>query len=304
MFLSPPEKPPTGNQMAEDFYDVLDVSEDATQEKITAAYRTKVKEYHPDQSDREDASERFKQVVDAEEVLGDADERERYDRLGHAAYVGADEEDRGSTTAEDIEFDGVDWEGASRDPSDGWWESHHARHRRRRDRQTSAWEWAEKSRGATAGSATGGATSNSSRTTASSRANPQQDGGGSSFAVNDSSTDPKGSGLAIPKVTQETVFLVGVSLLMYPMLLASTIADVFLPTIRVMTGVLLFLTAGYLLTVPGVGMVVFGALSVLLPVGLFAAGLLTPLTMRVVVGLFLVWIPFGYALAVASVVGR
>ncbi|MCL9814121.1 DnaJ domain-containing protein [Natranaeroarchaeum aerophilus] len=300
--------------MAEDFYDVLDVSEDATQEEITAAYREKVKEYHPDQSDREDASDRFKEVVDAEEVLGDEDERERYDRIGHAAYVGTETVEETTPTPEDVEFDGVDWEAASRDPSDGWWESHHARHRRRRDRQTSAWEWAEQSSGATAGastpgaktggSATGGTASNSARGTATSGANPRQAGGGSSFAVTDSSTDPSSGGFLTPALTQETVFLVAVSLLIYPMLLVSTIVDLFLFPIRVTTGVLLFLTAGYLLTVPGIGVLVFGTLSVFVPAILFTTGLLFPLTMRVVFAVLLIWIPFGYAVAVASVVGR
>ena len=298
--------------MAEDFYDVLEVSEDATQAEITDAYREKVKEYHPDQSNRDDASELFKQVVDAEDVLGDEDERERYDRIGHAAYVGTETAEDTTTSAEDVEFDGVDWEAASRDPSDGWWESHHARQRRRRERRTSAWEWAEQSSGATAGastrgattggSATGGTASHSARATETSGDNAQQAGGGSSFAVTDSSTDPSSTGFLIPALSQETGFLVGVSLLIYPMLLVSTIADIFLLPLRVTTGVLLFLTAGYLLTLPGIGVLVFGTLSVLIPAALFTTGLLFPLTMRVVSAVLLVWIPFGYALAIASVV--
>ncbi len=73
--------------MTETFYDVLGVPETADQEEITAAYREKVKKYHPDVSDREDAAERFKAVTRAEEVLGDETERARYDRLGHDAYV-------------------------------------------------------------------------------------------------------------------------------------------------------------------------------------------------------------------------
>lgn len=283
--------------MGEDFYDVLDVPEDATQEEITAAYREKVKEYHPDQSDREDAGDRFKEVVDAEEVLGDEDERERYDRIGHAAYVGAGTSEESTTTAEDVEFDGVDWEAASRDPSDGWWESHHARHRRRRKRQTAAWEWARDSN-----TTTGSAASNSDRRTAGSGG--QHSGASDSYSVTDSATDPTGSSLVMPTFTQETVFLVGVSLLIYPILLVSAILDLFLLPIRVATGVLALLTAGYLLTVPGVGMLVFGTLSVLVPGVLFATGQLVPLTMRVVVAVLLIWIPFGYAVAVASVVGR
>lgn len=73
--------------MTESFYDVLGVPETADQEEITAAYREKVKTYHPDVSDRDDAAERFKAVTRAEEVLGDETERARYDRLGHDAYV-------------------------------------------------------------------------------------------------------------------------------------------------------------------------------------------------------------------------
>src|SRR6056297_2488071 len=73
--------------MTETFYDVLGVPETADQDDIQSAYREKVKEYHPDVSDRDDAAERFKAVTRAEEVLGDEAERARYDRLGHDAYV-------------------------------------------------------------------------------------------------------------------------------------------------------------------------------------------------------------------------
>src|SRR6056297_626808 len=73
--------------MTETFYDVLGVPETADQDDIQSAYREKVKEYHPDVSDRDAAAERFKAVTRAEEVLGDEAERARYDRLGHDAYV-------------------------------------------------------------------------------------------------------------------------------------------------------------------------------------------------------------------------
>lgn len=67
-------------------YDVLEVSRDATQEDVQVAYREKVKQYHPDVSDHPDAEDRFRVVKRAEEVLGDPDERARYDRLGHESY--------------------------------------------------------------------------------------------------------------------------------------------------------------------------------------------------------------------------
>lgn len=73
--------------MSENFYEVLGVGPDATTDQITAAYRDRIKETHPDVSDDEDAEDRAKRVIEAKEVLTDADERARYDRLGHDAYV-------------------------------------------------------------------------------------------------------------------------------------------------------------------------------------------------------------------------
>ena len=73
--------------MGETFYDVLGVDADASQDDIEAAYRERVKETHPDLNDAPDASDAFQRVQAAEEVLGDPDERARYDRLGHASYT-------------------------------------------------------------------------------------------------------------------------------------------------------------------------------------------------------------------------
>jgi curved DNA-binding protein CbpA len=74
--------------MTRTFYDVLGVDAGASRERLEAAYREKVKETHPDVSDAADAESRFKRVKRAREVLTDEDERARYDRLGHARYVG------------------------------------------------------------------------------------------------------------------------------------------------------------------------------------------------------------------------
>lgn len=73
--------------MGESFYEVLGVARDASQEAIAEAYRERVKETHPDLNDSPDASDEFQRVQAAEEVLGDPDERARYDRLGHASYA-------------------------------------------------------------------------------------------------------------------------------------------------------------------------------------------------------------------------
>lgn len=73
--------------MAESFYHLLGVEPDADEDAVRAAYREQVKEHHPDVSDDPGAARRFRQLTTARDVLLDPDERERYDRLGHATYV-------------------------------------------------------------------------------------------------------------------------------------------------------------------------------------------------------------------------
>ena len=73
--------------MAETFYGVLGVAEDADTETIHRAYREQVKEHHPDVSDDPNAPAQFKRLTTARDVLVDTDERSRYDRLGHGEYV-------------------------------------------------------------------------------------------------------------------------------------------------------------------------------------------------------------------------
>jgi len=65
-----------------DYYKILGVERDVSQPELKKAYRKMARKYHPDVSKESDAEERFKEVNEAYEVLGDADKRSQYDTLG------------------------------------------------------------------------------------------------------------------------------------------------------------------------------------------------------------------------------
>ncbi len=69
--------------MNRDYYDVLGVSRNASDDEIKKAFRQKAKQYHPDANpDNPVAEARFKEVNEAYEVLSDADKRSAYNRFG------------------------------------------------------------------------------------------------------------------------------------------------------------------------------------------------------------------------------
>jgi molecular chaperone DnaJ len=76
--------------MSQDFYEILGVSRDASEDDIKEAYRQKARKYHPDVSDDPEAEEKFKKAKKAKEVLTDEEKRQMYDQMGHDRFEQAE----------------------------------------------------------------------------------------------------------------------------------------------------------------------------------------------------------------------
>src|SRR5262245_51980999 len=73
---------------ATDYYGLLGVARNATDEQIRSAYRKLARQYHPDVNKDDGASDKFKQITEAYEVLSDPERRQRYDMFGTGQGLG------------------------------------------------------------------------------------------------------------------------------------------------------------------------------------------------------------------------
>lgn len=95
--------------MPRDYYDILGVPKNASQDDLKKAFRKLARTYHPDVNNVADAEDTFKEINEAYQVLSDDNRRAAYDRLGHQGYH---ESDASSSGEENLSH--------SRDPLGGY----------------------------------------------------------------------------------------------------------------------------------------------------------------------------------------
>lgn len=298
------------------YYDVLDVPTDAAADEIRDAYRERLKEAHPDLSDDDDASERTRRIVRARDVLTDEAERERYDRVGHAEYVGDGESDVDAADVSDAAAAArrAGWadtgsSGETASEGEEWSRTdgrRRARDRRRRERAAGervandASGSATSERGATDAASTegGGSAGAAAATTAAGVGAGTASGSGSAWAWNRRDgfsvrrEHDSGRRRRRPVPTRASLTLGATTFVLYPLLLFSALFPPFPLLVNAVVGLCTILVVGYLQSRPGVGVFVFGSWSLLIPAAFVSLGV--PLTGLVgIAALSGTWLPFG-----------
>jgi hypothetical protein len=272
--------------MAETYYELLEVPPDASTDEIRAAYRSKVKETHPDVSDDADAAERFQRVQRAKEVLTDDDKRDRYDRIGHETYV-----------------DGVVNPATGPGPHDATADETDAQ-------ETASTDTADASTAGHTGTGGGSDTtdwrdSDDTRTWASEETTRREDrsesrtGGGSAYATRTSTSHRSYDGLRVP-LTPRTAITMITTFVLYPVFVFSSILPRFPLTVNIVLALCTLFVIAYLISMPEIAIVVFGAWSVLAPLLLLSVQSLSLFSLVGMVALVATWFPLGLALLARS----
>jgi curved DNA-binding protein CbpA len=312
-------------------YDVLAVGPDATDEEIETAFRRRARETHPDVSDHDEATDRFRLLARSRTTLLDAERRARYDRLGHDQYAAQAWSEEFTTTWLAVTDEWIaDMDTGSDvdqpDTADDRTTTDPALATDRREAADDAETDADRTGPTTARA--GGTDSTRAGGTDSARAGGT---GRTTASVDDASLwetgsswvdadrdagrgDSEDGGFAVRNVEptaddtrisvgrpDETELLFAVALFIgYPFFLFGSVAPAFPLVINATLGSLTLLLVGAALIRPAVGLGVFGAWSVVAPVVVVfwnldvAAG---AVVLPVVVGTC--WLPFAVALLVA-----
>lgn len=86
-----------------DYYEILGVTKNASNDEIKKAYRTLALKYHPDRNpDNKEAENKFKEAAEAYEILSNQDKRRQYDQFGHAATGPGGQQGSGFENMDDI----------------------------------------------------------------------------------------------------------------------------------------------------------------------------------------------------------
>lgn len=75
--------------MGKDYYNILDIPRNASEDEIRKAYRKMALKFHPDKNKSPEAEDKFKDIAEAYEVLSDPQKREIFDKYGEEGLKGA-----------------------------------------------------------------------------------------------------------------------------------------------------------------------------------------------------------------------
>lgn len=266
--------------MTETFYEVLGVAEDATTDEIEAAYRERLKRTHPDVSDDDDASQATKELVEARDVLVDENERARYDRVGHAAYVGDTVAD---PTADAAENNTTEPAASTTDPQQ-------ARDRRRRERAASK-RVRRDSRARREATGKTDETRDTSKTQSSG-----SDSEESTYSVRTEVPKSESFGPILPSGQRLTLTVI--CFVLYPVMLFSALLPAFPLLVNLTVLAAAVILIAYLQSMPRVALLVFGGWSAIGMPALLLSGLgvLSVVGFAIVCGTVL---PFGFSLLTA-----